>query len=391
MTLPLVIINPESAGGATRAAWPKIASDLATYFGAFTPSFTRGPGEGIELAAVAARNGTKLIIACGGDGTISEVANGILSAGTEAELGILPSGTGGDFRKTIGIPNRARDAARILRTGKPRLIDVGKVTFTGTGGQHESRYFLGVASFGMSAEVIARVKERGPRWLPAKGSGWLKGRVSFGVAMLETALKMEPTRVVVQLDDDPARHLTVANLCIANARYFGGGMKIAPDAKLADGRFDVISIGDLGAARILANAPRLYLGAHLNLEQVGHALATKVSARPAASDQCIEIDVDGEIPGQLPATFQIIPRGLRVRCPRAAVLDGQTRAPVARRKGSVGFSLTAPRRRSNASLVTGLKQRSCQQIGKQGINTAPSPDYMNLICFSARRSSCINE
>jgi len=319
MSLPLVIINPESAAGATRDAWPKIASELATHFGPFTPKFTKHPGEGSELAASAARKGTKLIIACGGDGTISEVANGILSAGSDTELGILPSGTGGDFRKTIGIPARSSDAARILRDGQTRLIDVGRVTFTKDDGEHESRYFLGVASFGMSADVVARVKEGGPEWLPTKGPKWLTGRVSFGIAMLQTALKMGPTRVVVQLDDDPARHMTVANLCIANARYFGGGMKIAPDAKLTDGKFDVISIGDLGAARILANAPRLYLGAHLSMEEVGHALATKIVARPIDVDQRIEIEVDGEIPGQLPATFQILPKALRVRCPRVTV------------------------------------------------------------------------
>jgi YegS/Rv2252/BmrU family lipid kinase len=315
MTLPLVIVNPESAGGATRGAWPKIASELATHFGAFTPRFTKYPGEGTELAASAARKGTKLIVACGGDGTISEVANGILSAGSDTELGILPSGTGGDFRKTIGIPARPSEAARILREGQARLIDVGRVTFTKDDGEHESHYFLGVASFGMSADVIARVKEGGPDWLPAKGPKWLTGRISFGVAMLQTALRMGPTRVLVQLDDDPARHMTVANLCIANARYFGGGMKIAPDAKVTDGKFDVVSIGDLGAARILANAPRLYLGAHLSMAEVGHMLATKIIARPVENDQRIEIEVDGEIPGLLPATFQILPKALRVRCP----------------------------------------------------------------------------
>jgi YegS/Rv2252/BmrU family lipid kinase len=315
MTLPLVIINPESAGGATRGAWPKIASELATHFGSFTLRFTKHPGEGTELAATAARKGTKLIVACGGDGTISEVANGILSAGSDTELGILPSGTGGDFRKTIGIPARPSEAARILREGRARLIDVGRVTFTKDDGEHESRYFLGVASFGMSADVIARVKEGGPDWLPAKGPKWLTGRISFGVAMLQTALRMGPTRVVVQLDDDPARHMTVANLSIANARYFGGGMKIAPDAKMTDGKFDVVSIGDLGAARILANAPRLYLGAHLSMAEVGHSLATKIVARPVENDQRIEIEVDGEIPGLLPASFQILPKALRVRCP----------------------------------------------------------------------------
>jgi diacylglycerol kinase (ATP) len=315
MPLPIVIINPESAGGATREAWPGIASEMATHFGPFTPKFTSHSGEGIEIAANAARKGIKLIIACGGDGTISEVANGILASGNDAELGILPSGTGGDFRKTIGIPVRPGDAARILRDGRTRRIDVGRVTFLKDDGEHESRYFLGVASFGMSADVITRVKAGGPDWLPAKSPRWLNGRISFGLAMVRAAVKTPASRVIVQLDDEPARQMTVANLCIANARYFGGGMKIAPDAKLADGKFDVISIGDLGAPRILANAPRLYLGAHLGMSEVGHTLAKKLSARPLYKNQIIEFEVDGELPGHLPATFQIFPKALRVRCP----------------------------------------------------------------------------
>lgn len=315
MSLPVVIINPQSAGGATRDAWPKIASDLGQHFGAFKPEFTSAPGEGAQLAADAARRGAKLIIACGGDGTISEVANGILSSGANAELGILPSGTGGDFRRTLRIPTRTSEAARILRTGKTRLLDVGSVTFTNRTGDHDTRYFIGVASFGMSADVIGRVKEAGESGQVARVSKWLSGRLSFATAMAETALKSQPTRVAVQLDEDVERHMTVANLCVANARYFGGGMKIAPDAKLDDGKFDVVSVGDIGAARILANAPRLYIGAHLSIPEVGHALAAKVVARPLNDAEQIEIEVDGELPGYLPATFQILTKALRVRCP----------------------------------------------------------------------------
>jgi len=315
MSLPVIIVNPQSARGATSEAWPGIASDLYQHFGAFKPEFTNSPGEASQLAAEAARKGTKLIIACGGDGTISEVANGILSSGTNAELGILPSGTGGDFRRTLEIPTRTSEAARILRTGKTRLIDVGSVTYTSRTGELHTRYFIGVASFGMSADVIGRVKEAGDSGKMGKVSKWLSGRLSFATAMAETALKSQPTRVAVQLDEDAERHMTVANLCVANARYFGGGMKIAPDAKLDDGKFDVVSIGDIGAARILANAPRLYIGAHLSIPEVGHALATKVIARPLNDAERIEIEVDGELPGYLPATFQILTKALRVRCP----------------------------------------------------------------------------
>ena len=314
MPLPLVVVNPESAGGATGRAWPAIASDLRSHFGAFTIAFTEKSAQGVALASEAARRGVRLIIACGGDGTISEVANGILESGKEAELGILPSGTGGDFRRTIEIPTRTRDAAQILRRGQTRLIDVGRVTYENTSGSEDSRYFIGVASFGMSAAVIERVKEKGPG-VPAKATKWLSGQVAFGSSMLQTAMQSPAVKVVVKLDDEHERHLTVANFCIANARYFGGGMKIAPEARLTDGKFDVISIGDLGTRKILTNAPRIYLGSHLSMDQVHHAFACKVLARPAAKNDVIPIEIDGELPGQLPATFQILPRALRVRCP----------------------------------------------------------------------------
>src|SRR5687768_10893792 len=126
MSLPVVIVNPESAGGSTRKAWPQIASDLRSHFGAFTVSLTERPREAIQLAGDAARRGVSLIVACGGDGTISEVANGILESGKDVELGILPSGTGGDFRRTLQIPTQTRSAAAVLRTGRTRRIDVGR-------------------------------------------------------------------------------------------------------------------------------------------------------------------------------------------------------------------------------------------------------------------------
>ncbi|HYY56162.1 MAG TPA: diacylglycerol kinase family protein [Pyrinomonadaceae bacterium] len=313
--LPLVIVNPASAGRATRDRWPRLASDLRTHFGPFSCAFTERAGDGRRLAARGAKEGSRLIIACGGDGTINEVANGILESGGESELGLLPSGTGGDFRRTLGIPERPAEAARALSRGRTRLVDVGRVKYVNHEGETETRYFLGVASFGMSPEVIERVKESGPSWLTESRARRLSGRVSFALATLKTTLASPRTTVTIQLDEQAERRLTVANLCVANARYFGGGMKIAPRALLDDGRFDIITIGGLGALKILANAPQLYLGTHLGMEQVHHAYAARVEARPALHDTEVSIEVDGELPGRLPATFELLPRALRVRAP----------------------------------------------------------------------------
>jgi diacylglycerol kinase (ATP) len=314
MTLPLVIVNPASADGATQKDWPKMASDLRTHFGAFTVAFTEAIGGGRVLALEAAKQGTKLIIACGGDGTISEVASGILEAKEEVELGILPSGTGGDFRRSLKMSTNVAAAARGLRDGRAHTIDAGRVTFVNEAGERETRFFINVASFGMSTAVLERQRSgEAMTWLPSFGSRKIGSKLSYAAATLQTTLRSSPADVVVQLDDKPERRLRIAEFAVANARYYGGAMKIAPDAKLDDGLFDVITIGDAGAFRILANSPRLYLGAHLRMDEVSHALAKQIVARAGRKDERIAVELDGEVVGRLPATFQIIPRALSVR------------------------------------------------------------------------------
>ncbi len=315
MTLPLIIVNPASADGETEKNWPRMASDLRTHFGPFSVSFTETVGHARVLAAEAAQQGTKLIIACGGDGTISEVANGIIESNQETELGILPSGTGGDFRRSLRLSADVATAARALRDGRPRAIDAGRVTFVNDAGERENRYFINVASFGMSTAVLERQKATDlKKWFRTGASRKLGNKLSYAAATVQTTLAAVATEVQIQLDDESERRLRVAEFCVANARYYGGAMKIAPDAKLDDGLFDCITIGDAGAFRILANSPRLYFGTHLRMDEVSHVLAKRVVARPAKKDDQIAVELDGEIVGRLPVTFQIVPKALRVRC-----------------------------------------------------------------------------
>jgi YegS/Rv2252/BmrU family lipid kinase len=310
----LVIVNPASASGATGRAWPGIASDLATHFGGFKVEFTKASGDGTRLAIVGAEKGYDLIVACGGDGTVNEVANGILNSGQDVVLGIIPSGTGGDFRRTLDIPNRAIDAAQILRTGKTIKMDVGRARFTGRNGEKIERYFLGIASFGLSGDVITRAKRERPEWMPAM-PGNADGKIAYARAAVESVLAQRTIEAMVQIDDGRERRLRLTNLCVANARYFGGGMRIAPDAKITDGQFDVVSIGDLGAARIFTNAHRLLRGTHLSMDDVHHVLARRVEARSLAGAEPILLDIDGELPGHLPASFEMVPAALRIRVP----------------------------------------------------------------------------
>jgi YegS/Rv2252/BmrU family lipid kinase len=316
MTLPLVIVNPASADGATRENWARIASDLRTHFGAFSVTFSEAVGHARQLAADAARQGTKLLIACGGDGTISEVANGIIESKSETELGILPAGTGSDFRRSLGVSNNVADAARALRDGRSKIIDAVRVTFINEAGERETRYSINVASFGMSTEVLDRAALGGAKkWVPAFTPRKVTSKLSYAAATVQTTFAATPSDVLLQIDENQERRLRVAEFCIANARYYGGAMKIAPDAKLDDGYFDVVTIGDANSFRLLTNAPRLYFGAHLRMSEVTHELAKQVVARPANKDKEIRVELDGEVVGRLPSTFQIAPRALRVRFP----------------------------------------------------------------------------
>ncbi|MGI8813038.1 MAG: diacylglycerol/lipid kinase family protein [Pyrinomonadaceae bacterium] len=311
--LPYVIVNPKSASGATRSKWSAIASDLRTHFGPFSVAFTLTAGDGTRLARLAAESGRKFIIACGGDGTINEVANGILRSGQPCELGILPSGTGGDFRRTLQIPSSTRESARALRTGRTMLMDVGKVTYIDHADVSAERYFLNISSFGLAASIIERVKRSTSlSWLPAHS---VRGRASFALSTLQEVAGLDATLVKIRIDGGEEKTLGTINFCVANARYFGGGMKIAPDAKINDGFLDLVNIGDIRTAKILLNAFTLYRGTHLELSEVNHTLAKRVEARASDASREIHIEIDGELPGKLPAVYEIVPKALRIRVP----------------------------------------------------------------------------
>ncbi len=317
-SLPLVIVNPKSASGSTREKWSLTASELRSHFGPFSVAFTKSAGDGIEIATRAALSGRKFIIACGGDGTINEVANGILLSGEDAELGVLPSGTGGDFRRTLGLPNTNREAAAALRDGQTKRMDVGKVTFSDHAGETISRYFLNVSSVGLAADIIKRVKSAKVfDWLPVES---VRGKANFAVSTLQEVISLDPALVRVRFEDGDEHTLQTIAFCIANSRYFGGGMMIAPEAKINDGFLDVVNIGDISGAKIIVNALTLYRGTHNRLDEVNSKRAKRIEIAAADPSEEILLETDGELPGKLPATYEIVPNALRIRVPKSAKL-----------------------------------------------------------------------
>ncbi len=311
----VVIVNPKSANGSLGKRWPDVARTIQREFGAFDPVTTQGPGDATRLAREALAGGADLVVAIGGDGTIHEVANGFFDEHAKpirpaAALGILPFGTGGDFRKTTRTPKELEAAARVLKTGERRTIDMGVLEHA-SGGPHGAkvrRMFINIASFGIAGLVDQLVNASSKR---------LGGRLSFmwGTARAAARYKNKRVRMFFDGDEDDSLEATINNVAVANGRYFGGGMKIAPDAELDDGKFDVVVLGDMTTFDFLKDGMKVYSGAHLKMPKVSYRRAIRVDARAIDDGDEVLLDVDGETPGSLPASFTLLPRALQVVVP----------------------------------------------------------------------------
>ena len=305
---PLVIVNPKAGGGFSERKSARLMSALSTGLGELEVAFTTGPLHATELAREAALAGRRVVVAFGGDGTISEVAGGLLGAraagAVGCEMGIIPRGTGGDFRRTLGLPSDVAEAARHVRDRPARLIDVGRATFTTPSGGQESRYFVNMASFGFSSAVAARANQSSKTFGP---------KIAFVGATVRTLLGHQNTEVVLEIDGGPPRRQTLMLGAAGNGRFFGGGMKICPDAKLDSGALSFVVVGDFSTGRVLGNLHRLFAGTHLTLDDIWSTSAKVVRAAPVDPEESIPIELDGETPGRLPATIEVLPLALPLR------------------------------------------------------------------------------
>jgi diacylglycerol kinase (ATP) len=305
---PLVIVNPKAGGGFNERKSARYIGALSAGLGEVNVQFTEARGHATELARTAALGGQRLVVAFGGDGTISEVAGGLLAARDQGadltDLGIIPRGTGGDFRRSLDLPSDITEAARHIRERPAHLVDVGRATFTTPSGETATRYFVNVASFGFSSAVAARANASNKTLGP---------KIAFVGATLRTLISHQNSEVFLELDGAPEVRRTLMLGAVGNGRYFGGGMKICPDAKLDSGEFSFVTVGDMSKLEVVGNLHKLFSGAHLSLEDVRAATARVVRARAVNPDEIIPLEMDGETPGRLPATIEILPRVLRLR------------------------------------------------------------------------------
>lgn len=296
----VIILNPAAGRGAgtQRRAWLQEWIDEAGLDAQIWE--TQGAGEAIELARRAAGE-AELVVAAGGDGTLGEVLNGIYGSG--AKLGVLPLGTGNDFARCIGIGADLNNGTWVIENGEPRHIDIGKVTLAG-----QSRYFMNVAGAGFDSRCALRINEHRPKIL-----GKLSGTGAYLVAVAAEIGSFQCAKLHLELDGRTVE--TPAVLCaIANAQSYGGGMKVAPDADLCDGLFDICLIKDVSRVEFLRAFPGVFKGQHTRHPKVEMFRAARVRLE---SQPPLPVLVDGEVLGTTPAQFEILPGAIEFWAPPA--------------------------------------------------------------------------
>ncbi len=302
-----VIVNPESNRGRTRKKWEQIKEALKSFIKEFKYEFTEKPQQATEISRAAIRDGSEMIVGVGGDGTINEIANGFYDGMTlinpQAVLGIVPSGTGCDFSKSLHIPANLKHALKVLTQAPSLSVDIGKARFLGYSGHIEERYFLNVADFGFGGEVLERMNQiRAKR----KTASYLK-------STLVTFFHYRYKTIKLKIDNKEIPKGEYLIGAISNGRIFGKGMKIAPDAKLDDELFDVVLVKRMRVMEFLMNVWRIYSGTHLSHPKILLYRGKKIEADPEDFKEDVLIEIDGEQVGKLPASFEIVPRSIPIK------------------------------------------------------------------------------
>ncbi len=302
MSETVFLVNPAAANGATGRRWPEFAHRAAGVGLEGDALISEHRGHLAVLAREASAGGARLLVVVGGDGALNEVVNGLEGLDDPPVVAVIPSGTGGDFVRTFGIPDDVSAAARIALEGETRTIDLGRVGYRAWDGTHGSALFANVASSGMSGAIAQRANDTS-KALGAKASYlWATLAVFKGWSAVETQLTV----------DDERRSGPMFDVVVANGRFFGGGMKMCPDAVPDDGLFDVVTIGDVTKRDLVLTMPKIYLGTHLphpKAEALRGKVVTVETAEP------VPVELDGEQPGTTPARFEVLRDALRLRVP----------------------------------------------------------------------------
>jgi len=295
-----VIVNPVAGSGTSIRRWPHIKDQLEKLGIKYDVVFTERVGHAIELARDAAKQHYRYVVAVGGDGTINEVVNGLLSVPNhQLSLGVVNTGTGSDFVRSLGIPRDPDRACRHLLSEKRLQVDVGVIEW-GFNGKKSLRYFVNAAGVGFDAEAT-ETRRKLPKIF--------RGPISYVIGVFKTLLGYRNKHVKIKLDETDEKLKKVLSVIVANGMYFGGGMKVAPAALLGDQLFEVLTIGDIGKFELVQAFPRVYKGTHITHPKVRVERAATVNL---SSVERLLLQADGEIIGEGAFRFSLLPGALSV-------------------------------------------------------------------------------
>ena len=301
-----VIVNPNSAGGRTGVAWARIRPMLVDVAGQVDVFETNASGHGIELTADALRSGCRRFIAVGGDGTLSEVVNGLFADGPpdpDVTLGLIPQGTGSDFRRTVGLPLDPEAAIQVIQKCRTMRTDVMRVDYRNSDDTNASRFAINVTSFGMGGAVAARAN---------RSSKPFGGKFAYLTSLALTAIGFRGDRVSLEINDEDWSDVLITNVAIGNGQFHGAGMRICPRAAIDGGMVDVTIIEKLSLWEIVSNAALLFNGKIYDHPKIHHHRTTAVVAKSAGQSA---VEIDGEPLGYLPLEVTVIPNALKLIVP----------------------------------------------------------------------------
>jgi YegS/Rv2252/BmrU family lipid kinase len=311
-----LIVNPAARNGDAGRRWPIVAAALQEAGLSFRAALTEKAGDATRLTAEALRAGARTVVAVGGDGTANEVANGFFAAdlprlvAPEARFGYLPTGTGTDLARSLGFPRHDLAAAisALGPAGRAARIDVARASFHDDQGNVLRRYFLVGADLGVGGETAA-MRRSTAAWATKLG-----GFGAYLVAATLAIVRHQPRQVRYAIDDGPFDSIRADIIFVANGRYIGAGMRIAPDASLDDGLLDVLVLRAVPKPELLIRIlPATYRGAHLKHPAVLHRRARRLRVEGSG----LLLQMDGEPLGTAPAEFAVVPRALPILLPPA--------------------------------------------------------------------------
>ncbi len=260
-------------------------------------SQSNGPGDATRLAQQAVHDSYELVVAAGGDGTLNEVITGIAEHAENIRVGLVPLGTGNDFARMLDLPDSIAGCVDVLNQGRVRPIDLVRVT------SDQVRYFVNVSAGGFSGTV-------GEKLTAEIKKNW--GPLAYLRCAAEALPELRAYRTQIVLDDTTVLELDLYNVIVANGRYVAGGTPVAPEARIDDGLLDIVLVPEGSAGNIAIVAAQMIIGKHLASDAIVFRRAAKVSVH---STPGMWFNLDGELVGNDPAVFEVMPRALQFVVP----------------------------------------------------------------------------